>query len=200
MRHLFSEYDIKGCKLKNRIVMPGLASFLIEDGGTVTERTIEHYRRRAAGGPAMVIVEACSVSPEGVVSPHQARIDDDRFMEGLSKIAQAMRLEGCVPGIQIHHGGRQTSSRVIKQKPLAPSPLRCPSIRGAVEPLSIEKIKDLVKKFGKAAVRARDAGFELVEIHGAHGYLVNQFLSGFSNIREDEYGETLPGEPVLQRR
>lgn len=193
MRHLFSEYDIKGCKLKNRIVMPGLASFLIEDGGTVTERTVEHYRRRAAGGPAMVIVEACAVSPEGVVSPHQARIDDDRFIGGLSKIAQAMRLEGCVPGIQIHHGGRQTSSRVIKQKPLAPSPLRCPSIRGAVEPLSIEKIKDLVKKFGKAAVRARDAGFEMVEIHGAHGYLVNQFLSGFSNIREDEYGGDITG-------
>ncbi|MBW2616956.1 MAG: hypothetical protein JRD02_12395, partial [Deltaproteobacteria bacterium] len=110
MRHLFSSYRIKNCELKNRIVMPGLASFLIEDDGFITDATIEHYRLRAGGGPAMVIVEACAVSPEGIVSPHQARIYDDRFVEGLSKIASVMKSEGAVPAIQIHHGGRQTST------------------------------------------------------------------------------------------
>ena len=173
--------------------MPALASFLIRNDGSITDATIEHYRRRAAGGPAMIIVEACAVSPEGVVSPHQARLYDDRFIDGLSKIANAVKEEGAVPAVQIHHGGRQTSIKVIKRKPLAPSPLPCPTIRGEVEPLSIGGIQQLVKKFSDAAQRAYQAGYELIEIHGAHGYLVNQFLSQFSNIRGDVYGGDVAG-------
>jgi len=188
MDDLFAPFTIKTIELKNRIVMPALASFMIGEDGSISDATVEHYRRRAAGGPAMVITEACAVSPEGVVSTHQARIYDDRFIEGLSKLAFALKAEGSVPAIQIHHGGRQTSIKVINRKPLAPSPLPCPAIRGDVEPLSIDGIQQLVKKFGDAAERAYQAGFELIEIHGAHGYLINQFLSGFSNIREDEYG------------
>ena len=192
MENLFSTFSIKGCNLKNRIVMPSLASFMIESDGSIPQQAIEHYRRRAAGGPAMVIMEACAVAPEGIVSPHQARIYDDRFGEGLSKIAQSMKEEGAVPAVQLHHGGRQTSVKVIGQLPVAPSPLPCPSIRGEVRPLTVGDIQALVKKFGDAADRALEAGFELIEIHGAHGYLVNQFLSGFSNIREDAYGGNIP--------
>ena len=196
MKHLFTPFRIRHLKLKNRIVMPGLASFLFEADGSVTDRTVEHYRRRAAGGPAMVITEACAVSPEGIVSPHQARIYDDCFIEGFVKISAAIRSEGAVAALQIHHSGRQTSARVIGQDPLAPSELPCPSIQGQVTPLSIDGIQELVQKFGTAAQRARQAGFELVEIHGAHGYLINQFLSGFSNIRNDLYG----GDTVRRAR
>ncbi|MGD9044460.1 MAG: FAD-dependent oxidoreductase [Desulfobacterales bacterium] len=188
MQPLFSPFSIKDIQLKNRIVMPGLASFLIGNGGSITESTVEHYRRRAAGGPAMVIMEACAVSPEGLVSENQARIYDDRLIDGLSKVAAVMKSEGSVPAIQIHHGGRQTSIKIIKRKPLAPSPIPCPTIRGDVEPLTIDGIHELVQKFADAAERAKQAGFELIEIHGAHGYLLNQFLSKVSNIREDEYG------------
>ncbi|MBW1802948.1 MAG: NADH:flavin oxidoreductase, partial [Deltaproteobacteria bacterium] len=191
LEHLFSPFEIKNCQLSNRMVMPGLASFLIEDDGSITEKTIEHYRKRAAGGPAMVIMEACAVSPEGIVSPHQAVIYDDRFTEGLSRIADVMRSEGAVPAVQLHHGGRQTSIKIIKQKPVAPSPLPCPAIRGDVEPLTIEGIHRVIHDFGESASRAIEAGFELIEIHGAHGYIINQFLSSFSNIREDEYGGSL---------
>ena len=193
MDKLFTPFTIKNIQLKNRIVMPALASFMIRDDGDISEAAVEHYRRRAGGGPAMVIMEACAVSPEGVVSPHQAVIYDDRFIDGLARIARAMKAEGAVPAAQIHHGGRQTSIKVIKRKPLAPSPLPCPTIRGEVEPLTIEGIQQLVQKFGDAAARAYQAGFELIEIHGAHGYLVNQFMSRFSNIREDEYGQDLAG-------
>jgi 2,4-dienoyl-CoA reductase-like NADH-dependent reductase (Old Yellow Enzyme family)/thioredoxin reductase len=168
--------------------MPGLASFLIEDDGSITDKTVEHYRNRASGGLAMVIVEACAVSPEGIVSPHQARIYDDRFVEGLARIARIIRAQGVVPAVQLHHGGRQTSSKVIGKKPIAPSNLPCPTIRGDVEPLTVDGIQELVFKFGEAARRAKEAGFDLIEIHGAHGYLVNQFLSSFSNIRDDLYG------------
>jgi 2,4-dienoyl-CoA reductase-like NADH-dependent reductase (Old Yellow Enzyme family)/thioredoxin reductase len=200
MDDLFAPFTIKTIELKNRIVMPALASFLIGDDGSISDATVEYYRRRAAGGPAMVIIEACAVSPEGVVSTHQARIYDDRFIEGLSRLASAIKAEGAVPALQIHHGGRQTSIRVIKRKPLAPSPLPCPSIRGDVEPLSIDGIRQLVKKFGDAAERAHQAGFELIEVHGAHGYLINQFLSGFSNIREDAYGGTIAARTRFARQ
>ena len=199
MDRLFSPFSINHLTLKNRIVMPALASFLIGTDGSISDATVEHYRRRAAGGPAMVIMEACAVSPEGVVSAHQAVIYDDQFIEGLAKIARAMKAEGTVPAIQIHHGGRQTSAKIINRKPLAPSPLPCPTIRGEVEPLTIDSIQELVQKFSDAAHRACLAGFELIEIHGAHGYLVNQFLSRFSNIREDEYGGSVVGRTRFAR-
>jgi 2,4-dienoyl-CoA reductase-like NADH-dependent reductase (Old Yellow Enzyme family)/thioredoxin reductase len=193
MDTLFSEFPIKALTLPNRIVMPSVASFLIDADGSISTRAVEHYRRRAAGGPAMVIIEACAVSPEGIVSPNQARIHHDCFIAGLAEIASAIRSEGSIPAIQLHHGGRQTPARVIKRKPVAPSPLPCPTIRGDVEPLGIDGIQLLVEKFGEAAERAQQAGFELIEIHGAHGYLINQFLSRFSNIREDEYGGDVTG-------
>jgi len=193
MNHLFSPLNIKSLTLSNRIVMPGLASFLIENDGTIDSRAIEHYRLRAAGGVALVIMEACAVSAEGIVSPHQARIYDDRFIEGLSEIAKAIKSEGAVAGLQLHHGGRQTSSRIIKQKPVAPSNLPCPSIKGEVEPLSVYGLQKIIIKFAECACRAIEAGFEFLEVHGAHGYLINQFLSPFSNIRDDEYGGDLKG-------
>lgn len=173
--------------------MPALASFLITDDGSVMDEAVEHYRLRAAGGPAMIIMEACGISPEGVVSPHQARIDEDRYVAGLARIAEAIQQEGVIPAVQLHHAGRQTSGRVIGCNPLAPSDLPCPTIRGDVEPLTVEGIQRLVSLFGDGAERARDAGFELIEIHGAHGYLVNQFLSPFSNIRDDDYGRDTRG-------
>jgi 2,4-dienoyl-CoA reductase-like NADH-dependent reductase (Old Yellow Enzyme family)/thioredoxin reductase len=199
LEKLFSPFRIKNIDLKNRIVMPGLASFLIEDDGSVTDKTIEHYRKRAAGGPAMVILEAHAVSEEGIVSLHQARIYDDRFTDGISRIADVIRSEGAVPAIQIHHSGRQTPARVIKRRAFAPSDLPCPSILEEVEPLSVEGIGEIVRKFGDAAARAVEAGFDLLEIHGAHGYLINQFLSRFSNIREDRYGGDITGRTRFAR-
>ncbi len=99
MQPLFSPISIKTIRMNSRIVMPGLASFLIGDNGTISEAAVEHYRKRAAGGPAMIIMEACSVSPEGMVCAHQARIYDDRFIEGLSKIAAVVKSEGSVPAV-----------------------------------------------------------------------------------------------------
>lgn len=199
LEKLFTPFQIKQKRLQNRIVMPGLASFLIEEDGSITDKTVEHYRKRAAGGPAMVIVEAHAVSPEGIVSEHQARIYDDRFIEGLSRIADVMKSEGALPAIQLHHSGRQTSIKIIKQKPYAPSPIPCPTIRGEVEPLTIEGIHRIIRHFGDAAERALAAGFQLIEIHGAHGYIINQFLSKFSNVREDQYGGSTTNRALFAR-
>ncbi|RLB89625.1 MAG: hypothetical protein DRH26_11185 [Deltaproteobacteria bacterium] len=171
--------------------MPSVASFLFDENGTATDQIVEHYKHRAAGGPAAIIIEACSVSSNGFVSPHQGRIYHDKYIEGLSKIAAAIKAEGCLAGLQLHHSGRQTSPKVIKSMPVGPSNLVCPTINKEVQPLSKTEIKDLVKQFGQAAKRAILAGFDFLEVHGAHGYLINQFLSAFSNIRSDEYGGTL---------
>lgn len=186
--HLFSPFAIRELQLQNRIVMPALASFLVAPGGSVTGKTLEHYRRRASGGVAMLIVEAAAVAPEGIVSETQLRIDDDRFMEGLSRLARVIKSSGARAAIQLHHAGRQTKAKVVGRPPLAPSPLPCPAIPGEVEVLSHEGIQRIVSLFGEAARRAVEAGFELIEIHGAHGYLINQFLSPFSNVRDDGYG------------
>ena len=101
----------------------------------------------------MVFMEACAVSEEAFVSPYQPRIYHYRYMDGLSRIVSIIKSEGAVPAVQIHHGGRQISPKVINRKPLAPSPLPCPNIKGEVEPLTIEGIERLVIKFGEAAER-----------------------------------------------
>ncbi len=199
MKDLFSPFLIKNCRLDNRIVMPGLASFLLEGDGGIPDKAVEHYRMRAAGGPGMVVMEACAISPEGIVSSNQARIYDDRFLPSLERISRAIISEGSIAGIQLHHGGRQTSSKVIRRVPVAPSPLPCPAISGPVEELTVAGIQELVCKFGDAAERAVAAGFQFIEIHGAHGYLVNQFLSRFSNIREDQYGGSIEGRARFAR-
>jgi 2,4-dienoyl-CoA reductase-like NADH-dependent reductase (Old Yellow Enzyme family)/thioredoxin reductase len=110
-----------------------------------------------------------------------------------------IKSEGAIPAIQIHHAGRQVPGRVIKRKPFAPSPLPCPAIKGDVEPLTVDGIQKIIKQFGDATDRIIQAGFALIEIHGAHGYIINQFLSSFSNIREDEYGGDITGRTRFAR-
>ncbi len=100
--------------------MPSVASFLFDENGTATDQIVEHYKHRAAGGPAAIIIEACSVSSNGFVSPHQGRTYHDKYIEGLSKIAAAIKAEGCLAGLQLHHSGRQTSPKVIKSMPVGP--------------------------------------------------------------------------------
>lgn len=187
LEFLFSPFTIKGLKLDNRIVMPPMGVFL-GDQGEATDQTLAYYQRRARGGAGLVMVEAAGVAPEGVVSPHQMRIYDDAHVKGLKRIAQVIKAEGIPAGIQIHHAGRQVSSKVIGQPPYAPSNLRCTAIKGEVQPLDLQGIERIVGLFGDAAERALAAGFDLIEVHGAHGYLINQFLSAYSNNRQDDYG------------
>ena len=154
MDKLFSPFAIKNIHLKNRIVMPALASFMIRDDGSISDAAVEHYRRRAGGGPAMVIMEACAVSPEGVVSPHQAVIYDDRFIDGLARIARAMKEEGPSPQSRSITAAGKHHLKSSTASPWRRLPLPCPTIRGEVEPLTVDGIQQLVQKFGDAAHRA----------------------------------------------
>ncbi len=178
--------------MKNRMVMSAMATMLTEEG-LISEALINHYERRARGGVGLIIVEATAIDPKGISSPRQMMIYDDRFLEGLSRLSQAIKLGGAVPIIQLVHAGRQTSSKITGHELVSASPIPCPTIDEIPKELSPKEIADIVDKFARAAERAKRAGFEGVDIHGAHGYLVSQFLSPYSNKRKDEYGQGVEG-------
>lgn len=179
--------------LANRMVMPAMATLLGHVGGAVSEELIRYYRRRAAGGVGLVIVESATVDPSGRAAPRQLAIYEDEFVPGLARLARAIRSEGARAALQLHHAGRQTSPRLTGGQLVAPSALPCPSVGVTPRELSKEEIAHLVERFGEAARRAKEAGFEMVELHGAHGYLLAQFLSPYANRRTDEYGGSLEG-------
>lgn len=178
-------------EVRNRIVMPPMATGFASGDGSVTDRQVAYYEERARAGPGLIIVEiSCIDAPVGRGLARQICIDRDAFIPGLARLASAIKRHGARAAIQLHHAGRQTSSRITGLKPVAPSPI--PGREGEMpEELTIEGIKRLVDRFAQAARRAKEAGFDGVEVHGAHGYLVGQFLSPLSNKRQDEYGGSL---------
>lgn len=189
MSLLFQSFRLGTLELPNRLVMPPIATMLAERGGRVSKRLIDYYARRAEGGAGLIAVEILSVDPVQVTSPHQLKISDDSFIPGLAELVRAVKARGARVAAQLHHPGRQTSSRATGGvQPVAPSAIPCPLIREMPRELTKEEIAEIIERFAQGARRAREAGFDAVEFHGAHGYLICQFLSPFSNKRTDEYG------------
>ncbi|HPZ11476.1 MAG TPA: FAD-dependent oxidoreductase [Bacillota bacterium] len=195
-RHLLSPARIGNITVRNRMVMPPMGTNYASDDGFVTERLVRYYEARAEGGTGLIIVEVAAVAPEGKAITHQIGIWADKFIPGLRYLAESIRKHGARAAIQLHHAGRQTTFQTTGYQPVAPSEIPCPICRDMPRSLTIEEIKGIVEAFGHAARRAREAGFDAVEIHGTHGYLINQFLSPYSNKRTDEYG----GSPAGRRR
>ncbi len=185
---LFQPGRIGTMEVRNRIVMPPMATGYASEDGSVTDRLIAYYEERAKAGLGLIIVEiSCIDAPRGRALARQIAVDRDTFIPGLAGLAAAIRRHGVRAAIQLHHAGRQTSSRVTGLKPVAPSPI--PGRDGEVpQELTVAEIERLIDCFAGAAWRAKQAGFDGVEIHGAHGYLVSQFLSPLSNQRRDRYG------------
>lgn len=177
-------------KLKNRIVMPAMGTGLASVNGEVTPAMIRYYEERARGGAGMIIVELASVdSPQGKASLTQLNIDHPSYISGLNELAEAIRSYDCRAFLQLHHAGRQTSPGVIDGlQPVAPSPIACRFMRVEPHPLTVDEIHALQAKFVTSAYFAWKAGFDGVELHAAHGYLLSQFISPYSNTRDDEYG------------
>jgi len=159
--------------------------------GRVTEKIIDYHRVRAAAGCGLIIVEHAFIDPRGRNSATQLGVYSDGMIEGLSRLASAIRGEGAAAALQISHAGSRASPGVLGAiKPVAPSAVRHPyDPAGEIpEALSQSQIREVIGAFGSAAVRAREAGFDAVEIHGAHGFLLSQFLSPLTNQRTDEFG------------
>ncbi|MCJ7662605.1 MAG: FAD-dependent oxidoreductase [Desulfobacterales bacterium] len=188
LHHLFSPITIKTMKLKNRAVMPPLGTNLGNPDGTVSKENIAYLRRRAQGGPGLIITEITAVHPGGVVSPNQLGAYDDCFIPGLKQIVSIAHEAGSRIAMQIHHAGRESFFLLNQGKAMGPSAIPSIVFPGTPREMTVDDIKEVIAAFGAAACRARDAGFDAVEIHCAHGYLLTQFLSALSNQRSDHYG------------
>jgi 2,4-dienoyl-CoA reductase-like NADH-dependent reductase (Old Yellow Enzyme family) len=199
MSKLLSPLIIKNITLRNRIVMSPMCQYSAIDGFT-NDWHLVHYGSRAAGGTGLIITEATAVSPEGRITPADVGLWNDEHIHGLRRIVSFIHLHGSVAGIQLAHAGRKASCAVPREngkqldeihggwQTVAPSAR--PFIAGdsAPESLSKEGVGKVISDFKAAALRALAAGFKVVEIHSAHGYLLHEFLSPLSNQRTDEYG------------
>jgi 2,4-dienoyl-CoA reductase-like NADH-dependent reductase (Old Yellow Enzyme family)/thioredoxin reductase len=186
--NLFSPVTINGLELKNRAVMPAMGTGYGALDGTVTDRLIAYHERRARGGVGLMITEVCAVDPRGKGFPTEIGAWTDDQVPGLKRLASAVHGEGSKLALQLHHAGRETFEAFAGATPEAPSAIPSPTMMQPCEEMSQERIGQVIASYASAARRARDAGLDAVEIHGAHGYLVGQFLSPLSNQREDEYG------------
>ena len=183
---LFSPITIKGVTLKNRIVMAPMCMYSShnEDGHLQNwHRT--HYTSRAVGQVGLIIVEATAVTPQGRISPQDLGIWSDEHTDGFKELVNLMKEHGAKTGIQLAHAGRKA---VLEGEILAPSAIAFNEKSQTPKEMTIAEIKETVEAFKKGAERAAKAGFDVIEIHGAHGYLINEFLSPLSNKRTDEYG------------
>lgn len=188
---LSSPVRIGGLELKNRMVMPAIGTGYAYADGSVTQRLIAYHAERAKGGVGLIILEATYVHPSGKGFKNQPGIYSDRLLPGLRRLVDAVHAQGAKIAIQIYHTGQQTTSAVTGQPIVAPSALPCATIGEVPKELTKEEIAFLVRAFAEAAQRAKAAGFDAVEVHGAHGYLINQFLSPLANKRTDKYGGSL---------
>ena len=193
MPGLFDPIKIKGLSLKNRLVMPPMATGMATEDGEVTDRHITHYLTRAKGGVGLIIIEHTYVSEDGKGHKGQLGLYDDRLIPGLKRLVEAIHAGGTKVVIQLTHAGAVASRNTTGKQPAGPSDVMLPKCSEVPRPFSIPEIKALVIKFGEAAHRAIEAGVDSVELHGAHGFLLCQFLSPYANRRTDEYGGSLAG-------
>jgi len=194
MPTLFSEYKLKAHTIKNRIVFPPVVCFhYAGSDGIVIDRNVDHYIAQAEGGPGIIITEATAVWKEGRLAPFQLGIWSDEHIPGLSRIAEIVKKNEVLSLIQLHHAGL-ISHESVTLSPGGPSPdEKKPGSRS----LSVDEIHGIRDAFIAGALRAKKAGFDGIELHGAHGYLLNQFASSFFNKREDEYGSGFTGRMKL---
>lgn len=183
MPGLLSIIEVKGLEFKNRIVMPPMQTGLATFKGDATKELIEHYVSRSKP-LGLVIVEHCYVTPNGRLAPNQLGIYDDDLIKGLEGLSSAVHATATPIVLQINHAGKAASKKTMGMTPVGPS-----AVRGVRE-LRREEILNLTKDFASAARRAVKAGFDGVEVHGAHGFLLNQFVSPLTNQRSDAYGNS----------
>lgn len=189
--NLFSPFTIKGKTVKNRCAVSPMVTNYCDGDGKATERYIAYHEEKAKGGFGLIITEDYAVDPKGRGFSNVAGLWCDEQIEGHSKLPERVHKHGAVIIAQIYHCGRQTSEMVIGCKPFAPTLIPCPFSPDMPEELTLVQIEEIIKEYGDCALRAKKCGFDGVEIHGAHGYLVAEFMSSYSNKRTDQYGGNL---------
>ncbi|WP_066047274.1 NADPH dehydrogenase NamA [Robertmurraya korlensis] len=186
---LFQSYTIKDVTFKNRIVMAPMCMYSSHNqDGHIQDWHRTHYISRAVGQVGLIILEATAVTPQGRISPYDLGIWNDEHIVGLKELSDGMKAYGAKTGIQIAHAGRKAE---LEGEILAPSAVPFNDKMKTPKEMTVEDIQETVEAFKQAARRSKEAGFDVIEIHAAHGYLINEFLSPLSNQRTDEYGGSL---------
>jgi 2,4-dienoyl-CoA reductase-like NADH-dependent reductase (Old Yellow Enzyme family) len=191
MAGLFDSIVIKGLELKNRIVMAPMATNMATPEGRITDRHIKHYTSRAKGGVGLIILEHTYVAVEGQLARNQTGLYDDSLIPDLKRLVDAIHEAGAKVIIQLTHAGARTTSETTGSQPLGPSTVRLPDGTETPKALTAPEIKSVVTAFIESSRMAIEAGCDGVELHGAHGFLLNQFISPYTNQRNDEYGGSL---------
>lgn len=185
---IFTPLKINNVTLPNRIVFPAFQTNYASPDGFVTERLLKFYGRLAEGGSGLIIAGGMAVSDDGTPNTNVIKINEDKYIKGLRELFNAIKRNGAVPGAQLMHAGRQTLSAMTGHPLVAASAIPCPVMKEMPVELDRKGIKRIQDDFANAAIRVKKAGAELIELHGAFGYLIGGFLSPFSNKRTDEYG------------
>lgn len=189
MSKLLSPATIAGLDLKNRVVMPPMCMYVVDkEDGKVTTFHHAHYGARAIGQVGLIILEATAVEPDGRLTKNDLGIWSDEHIQGLRELVDELHSLGAKVGVQLGHGGRKAKDATVKK---APSAIAYNSDYSTPVEMTSQDIKEVQKAFISAAGRAQAAGFDMIELHGAHGYLINQFLEPLSNQRQDNYGGSL---------
>lgn len=187
--HIFEPLTIRRMTMKNRVMMTPMGTNYAGQNGEINEKHIKYYEQRAKGGTGLIMVENASVSsPEGSNGTTQLKIDHDSYIPGLYNLTETVHKYGTCIGIQINHAGASAMSSRTGMQPVSASNIPSKDGGEIPRPLEVEEIYDIVKKYGEAAKRAQIAGFDAVEIHAGHSYLLCQFLSPVYNKRTDEFG------------
>lgn len=194
MSYLLEPLRIKRLTLKNRLVMPPMATAKAEADGRVSQAILDYYDEKSRGGYiSLVIIEHSFIRAEGKASENQISVSDDSKVEGLKRLAETIHKNGSKTAMQLNHAGSAALIDIIGTTPLAPSAVNNPRKGSTPRELGIKEIDELIQVYYDAAFRVKQAGFDAVEIHSAHGYLLNQFLSPLTNKRTDEYGGDVKG-------
>jgi 2,4-dienoyl-CoA reductase-like NADH-dependent reductase (Old Yellow Enzyme family) len=207
MNGVFEKTTIRSMELRNRLMMSAMVTNFSTPEGEASDRLVRYHRERARGGVGLIETEAAYVHPSGKGYVNQLGIYKDDLVPGLARLVEVAHSQGAKMVIQLHHSGRRTSKALTGYEVVSPSAIACyegdtppkgmiiaDDSGGAIpKELTVEEIRQLVGCYSDAARRAKEAGFDGVSIHAAHGYLVNSFLSPFTNKRRDSYGRDREG-------
>ncbi len=189
MSYLLKPLKVRSLELANRLVMPPMATAKAETDGKVSQALLDYYEEKSRGGYiSLIIIEHSYITPEGKASDNQLAVSDDSMVPGLAKLAAVIHRNGSKAAMQINHAGSAALKEVTGTTPLAPSATANPRRGDMPREITRKEIGNIVNAFKDAGRRVKEAGFDAVEIHSAHGYLLNQFLSPLTNKRTDEYG------------
>ena len=187
----FEPFRIGKLELKNRLVVSAMVTNYCNPDGTPTEKYLAYHEHKAQGGWGLIITEDYAIAPKAGGFTRLPGLWEGSQIQPHQELTRRVHQAGGKIVVQIYHAGRETSSAITGERPVAPSPIREPSMPETPRELTVEEIHQLVEQFGDCARRAQQAGFDGVEVHGAHGYLVGAFASPFANKRCDEYGGTI---------